>query len=131
MALLSNESQKAISAHTCLPSRSAGYANTKSEILSVEYTDIVLNTEVTTAGGVKKSVSVTHRMSTYILTKPPTNDIITNPKIGDRALVAIVDDANPNVVAGFVEYVYTTTVANDGTPGASSTASWRRIAYAV
>jgi len=130
MALLSNESQKAISAHTCLPSRSAGYANTKSEVLSVEYTDIVLNSDVT-VGGVKKSVSVTHRMSTYVLTKPPTDAIITNPKIGDRALVAIVDDANPNVVAGFVEYVYTTTVQNDGTPGASSTASWRRITYAV
>jgi hypothetical protein len=97
----------------------------------VRYTDIVLNDEVTTAAGVKKSVSVTHRMTEYVLTKPPTTDIIPNPKIGDRALVAIVDDADPNVVAGFVEYVYTTTVQNDGAPGASSTASWRRIAYAV
>jgi len=130
MALLSDASQKQISAHTCLPSRSAGYANTKSEICSVEYTDIVLNTTVT-VGGVEKTVSVTHRMSTYILTKPPTDDIITNPKIGDRARVPIVDSANPNVVAGFMEFVYTTTVQNDGTPGASSTASWRRITYAV
>jgi len=130
MALLSNTSQKSISAHSHSPGRSSAYASTGNDIASVRYTDIVLNDEVTTTAGVKKSVSITHRMTEYVLTKPPTDAIIPNPKIGDRALVAIVDDANPNVVAGFVEYVYTTTVQNDGTPGASSTASWRRVTYA-
>jgi len=134
MALLSDASQKNMSAHQHAPGRSSAYAGTGNDIPSVEYTDVVLNDK--TADGTK-SVSVSHRATTYILTKPPCNaagtnntEIIPVPKVGDKAKVFIIDDANPNVVSGYMEFVYTTSVAADGTPGASSTAKWWRVTFA-
>lgn len=131
MALLSNDSQKQISAQSLSPSRAAGYANANSDVPTVEYTDIVLNTK--TADGLKP-VSVTHRASRYVLTKPPCNStganngIIPNPKIGDRAEVYAVDSSNPNVVWGYMEFVYTRELTSDGRPTSSDTIKWKQVA---
>jgi hypothetical protein len=115
MALLTVADQRKIKARIVNPSRATAVANANNGFANaVGVIDVALN-------GL-----LNHRTNIHVLTIPPTTaGLDLKPKIGDFALVYIVDDAEANNPRGFAMYVYNRTVTAAG--AVSGEPSWRLV----
>ena len=124
MALLPDADQKRISAHRIQPARASAVANADNGLSS-----IVDTFDIQTDGA---KVDINHRCNVYVLTKPPTNALIPNPKIGDIAKVYLVDDTRTDNPYAYAEFHYTRAVTSagavSGTPPVE--AGWKMVTAA-
>ena len=118
MALLTVADQKKINAGFVNPGRATAAASANNGFANaVGVIDVGIN-------GV-----LNHRSNIHVLTIPPTTaGLDLKPKIGDIALVYIVDDAQADNPRGFAMYVYNRIVSAAG--AVSGNPAWKQVTMA-
>jgi len=121
MAAPTDAENKRINAQTVTPSRSAAVASTTGKLPSV-VERLTVASEFPSIG-----VIINHTRTDYVLAAVPTTwaNVIPDPKVGDRAFVFLVDNAQSTTAPyDYQEFHYT---LNAATP---AVLAWRKVTYA-